>query len=160
MPFYEAGDVRIHYEIHGRNNDGPPVLLIAPGGMNSTIQRWEVSPWHPVARLGTDFTTIAMDQRNAGSSFAPIAATDGWDVHRHDQLGLLDHLEIDRCHLLGMCIGGPYIFGLLAAAPERFCSAVILQPVGVDAANRSDFFGISRRVGGRSQGRSPCTCAG
>ncbi len=144
MPFYDAAGVRINYEIHGEGNEGPPILLIAPGGMNSTIQRWDVSPWHPITNLASEFTTIAMDQRNAGASFAPVGATDGWDVYRNDQLGLLDHLGIDRCHLLGMCIGGPYIFGLLAAEPERFCSAVILQPVGVDAANRSDFFEISR----------------
>ena len=31
-----------------------------------------------------------------------------------------------------MCIGGPYIAGLLKAAPERFASAVMLQPVGID----------------------------
>ena len=33
----------------------------------------------------------------------------------------------------GACpIGGPYIMGLLTAAPERFASAVALQPVGID----------------------------
>jgi pimeloyl-ACP methyl ester carboxylesterase len=72
-----------------------------------------------------------MDQRNAGRSTAPVAASDGWDTYRADQLGLLDHLGIDRCHVVGMCIGGPYIAGLLRAAPERFASAVMLQPVGI-----------------------------
>ena len=39
-----------------------------------------------------------------------------------------------------MCIGGPYIMGLLGEAPERFASAVLLQPVGVDDSNRGAFY--------------------
>ena len=34
MPFYERGDVRIHYEEAG---SGFPLLLIPGGGLNSTI---------------------------------------------------------------------------------------------------------------------------
>ena len=34
MPFYEKGPVRIHYEQTG---SGFPLLLIAGGGLNSTI---------------------------------------------------------------------------------------------------------------------------
>ena len=34
MPFYEKGDVRIHYEEAG---SGFPLLLIPGGGLNSTI---------------------------------------------------------------------------------------------------------------------------
>jgi pimeloyl-ACP methyl ester carboxylesterase len=40
-----------------------------------------------------------------------------------------------------MCIGGPFIMGLLTAAPERFASAVLLQPVGIDG-NRQEFDGM------------------
>ncbi|HEX5106832.1 MAG TPA: hypothetical protein VFV95_00235 [Vicinamibacterales bacterium] len=34
MSFYERGPVRIHYEEHGK---GFPLMLIAGGGLNSTI---------------------------------------------------------------------------------------------------------------------------
>ena len=34
MPFYERGDVRIHYEEAG---SGFPLLVIPGGGLNSTI---------------------------------------------------------------------------------------------------------------------------
>jgi hypothetical protein len=37
-----------------------------------------------------------------------------------------------------MCIGGPYIFGLLMSSHDRFRSAVLLQPVGIDD-NRAAF---------------------
>ena len=38
-------------------------------------------------------------------------------------LALLDHLGIDRFHVAGMCIGGPYIMGLIQAAPQRVFEA-------------------------------------
>ena len=140
MPVYEADDVRINYEVSG---DGPPVLLIAPGGLDSNISKWAVSPWHPIEYLRPQFTVIAMDQRNSGGSLAPVEPDDGWDNHLGDQLGLLDHLGIERCHMVGMCIGGPYIANAMKQAPDRVASAVLLQPVGVNDDNRSDFYEIS-----------------
>ncbi|NNE10951.1 MAG: alpha/beta fold hydrolase [Ilumatobacter sp.] len=82
-----------------------------------------------------------MDQRNAGRSSGPVSGDHGWHTYRDDQLALLDHLGVDRCHLVGMCIGGPYIINLLRAQPERFASAVLLQPVGIDD-NRQEFYDL------------------
>lgn len=130
-------DATIAYDDEGRP-DGFPVLLIAPGGMRSSNDFWERMPWNPRRALADEYRVIGMDQRNAGRSRAAVRASDGWATFRADQLALLDHLGIERCHVVGMCIGGPYIIGLLLAAPERFSSAVLLQPVGIDD-NRSAF---------------------
>jgi len=137
MAVFESGSVSIHYDLEG---DGFPVLLIAPGGMRSANELWNTMPWNP-RTLADDYRVIGMDQRNAGRSHAPVSADDGWHTYTADQLALLDHLGIDRCHVIGMCIGGPYIAALLLAAPDRFASAVMLQPVGVepDENNRSAF---------------------
>lgn len=135
MAAFENGPVSIHYDIEG---DGFPVLLIAPGGMRSANELWSNMPWNPRAALADHYRVIGMDQRNAGRSTAPISGDDGWATYTADQLGLLDHLAVDRCHVVGMCIGGPYIMGLLTAAPERFASAVLLQPVGIED-NREAF---------------------
>jgi pimeloyl-ACP methyl ester carboxylesterase len=121
--------VSLHYDLEG---DGFPVLLIAPGGMRSANELWNDMPWNPRTALANDYSLIGMDQRNAGRSTGPVSADDGWSTYTGDQLALLDHLGIERCHVVGMCIGGPYIMGLLVAAPERFVSAVALQPVGID----------------------------
>lgn len=137
MPFFEQDDRRIHYETAG---DGEPVLTIAPGGMRSAHALWEGQPWDP-RQLAESYTVIGMDQRNAGESTAPVSGDDGWSTYTADQLALLDHLGIDRCHVIGMCIGGPYIMGLLLAAPERFASAVLLQPVGI-SDNRAELRGM------------------
>jgi len=135
MTMFERGDTRIHYEEHG---SGFPVLLIAPGGMRSVIEAWQLAPWNPIDQLSSSYRVIAMDQRNAGRSTAPVGASDGWATYTADQLALLDHLGIDRFHVLGMCIGGSYIVNLLRTAPERVSSAVALQPIGLDG-NREAF---------------------
>ena len=136
MAFFERDDVRIYYEVHG---EGFPVLLIAPGGMQSAVPFWQNTPWNPIDALSDEFQVIAMDQRNAGQSAAPISAQDSWHVYTQDQLALLDHLGIDRFHVAGMCIGGSYIMGLIKAAPERVASAVVFQTIGLDD-NRQAFY--------------------
>jgi pimeloyl-ACP methyl ester carboxylesterase len=83
-----------------------------------------------------------MDQRNAGQSTAPIRGSDGWHVYRDDQLRLLDHLKIERCHVIGNCIGGAFALALAAAAPERITAAVLQQPIGHSAQNRETFFNL------------------
>jgi pimeloyl-ACP methyl ester carboxylesterase len=103
--------------------------------MRSANDIWNRMPWNPRVALRDQYRVIGMDQRNAGRSTAPVSSSDDWATYTADQLALLDHLAIERCHVIGMCIGGPYIMGLLRAAPDRFSSAVLLQPVGVDGSN-------------------------
>jgi len=135
MAIFERGDTRIHYQEHG---SGFPVLLIAPGGMRSAIEAWENAPWNPIEQLSVGYRVIAMDQRNAGRSSGPVSGSDGWATYTGDQLALLDHLGIDRFHVLGMCIGGSYILSLIRTAPERVTAAAALQPIGLDD-NRAAF---------------------
>lgn len=135
MPYFENNDARIYYEVHG---EGFPILLLAPGGMRSTIDFWEEVSWNPINQLAAGYQVIAMDQRNAGQSTAPIHGTDGWINYTTDQLALLEHLGVDRFHIVGMCIGGSFIMGLIQVASERIASAVIFQPIGFD--NNGDSF--------------------
>jgi pimeloyl-ACP methyl ester carboxylesterase len=136
MPLLTTDDASIHYEIYG---DGFPLLLIAPGGMRSAISYWENMPQNPIVQLADAFQVIAMDQRNAGQSTGSVSAEDGWDTYARDQLALMDHLGLNRFHVAGMCIGGSYIMGLIAAAPQRVASAVLFQTIGLDN-NRQAFY--------------------
>jgi pimeloyl-ACP methyl ester carboxylesterase len=74
MSVFERDDARIHYEVRG---EGFPVLLFAPGGMRSSISVWQRSPFDPIEILSPSFRVIAMDQRNAGESTAPVRDGDG-----------------------------------------------------------------------------------
>jgi pimeloyl-ACP methyl ester carboxylesterase len=139
MPTFTCEETEIHYEVHG---DGYPVVLFAPGGMRSSIPYWDRSPFHPVRELRGQFRVVAIDQRNAGQSRAPVSAKDGWHTYAADHLALLDHLGIDRCHLLGACIGGSFSLRLIATAPERVTAAVLLQPIGLGGDNRHVFHAL------------------
>lgn len=136
MAKFESGDLELHYDEYGT---GFPVLLIAPGGMKSEASFWNSTPWNPIEQLREKFRVIAMDQRNAGRSRGPIGPFDGWTTYTQDQLALLDHLEIDQFHAVGMCIGGPYVMGLIEAAPDRVASGVLFQTIGL-SGNRQAFF--------------------
>lgn len=137
MPFFQKDALNLYYEVHG---DGDfPVLLLAPGGMRSTISTWHNQAFNPMTALAPDFKVIAMDQRNAGQSSAPVSAQDGWQTYQHDQIALLDHLGIAQCHIIGMCIGCSYAMGIIQADPNRVASAVMLQPIGHDGTNRQIF---------------------
>jgi pimeloyl-ACP methyl ester carboxylesterase len=129
MAMFERGSVRLDYSVEG---EGYPVLLLAPGGMRSANELWNRMPWNPRTALADQYRLIGMDQRNAGASVAPVSGRDGWATYAADQLALLDHLRVEHCHVIGMCIGGPYLMGLVRAAPDRFRSGVLLQPVGID----------------------------
>src|SRR6202795_3242555 len=70
MSFYERGPVRIHYEEGG---SGFPVLLIAGGGLNSTISGL-TNPFNAIDELKGEYRCIASDLRNAngGQSSGPL----------------------------------------------------------------------------------------
>src|SRR5262249_24078718 len=51
-------------------------------------------------------------------------------------LGLMNHLGIEKFHVLGCCIGCSYALNLIRRAPARVVSAVLEQPIGIDDANR------------------------
>jgi len=137
MPTLRRGETTIEYEVHG---SGHPLLLLAPGGMRSARAFWSRAPFNPISEFAGQYRVIAMDQRNAGGSRAPITAADGWHSYADDQLALLDELKVERCHLFGGCIGGAFALRLIERAPERVQSAVLQQPIGYSGTNREVFY--------------------
>ena len=141
MSFYEKGAVRIHYEEAG---SGYPLLVIAGGGLNSTIAGLSgpSSPYNPMTEFKGEYRCIAADLRNAngGQSSGPLEADRPWDAHTDDHLGLMDHLGIDKFMVHGFCIGGPFIWNLLKRAPDRVVAAVLAQPSGSRPEARDLFY--------------------
>jgi pimeloyl-ACP methyl ester carboxylesterase len=130
MPVFERGSVQIFYEEAGA---GFPLLLIPGGGLNSTISFFTGSaPFNAIEELKGEFRCITADLRNAngGKSSGPVEVDRPWDAYADDQLGLMDHLKIDKFLVMGFCIGGPFIWNLLRRAPDRIVAAVLAQPSG------------------------------
>jgi pimeloyl-ACP methyl ester carboxylesterase len=126
--FYEKGPVRIHYRESG---SGFPLLLIAGGGLNSTMAGL-TNPFDAVGEFKGEYRCVASDLRtaNAGQSYGPLEIDRPWDSFTDDHLGVMDHLRIDKFMVMGFCIGGPLIWNLLKRAPNRVVAAVLAQPSG------------------------------
>src|SRR5919106_281352 len=140
MSFYEKGPVRIHYEEAG---SGFPLLLIPGGGLNSTIAGLHRGdPFNPIQEFKGEYRCITADLRNAngGQSSGPLEIDRPWDAYTDDQLGLMDHLRIDKFMVMGFCIGGPFIWNLLERAPNRVVAAVLAQPSGSRPEMRDLFY--------------------
>src|SRR4030095_13452017 len=128
--FYERGAVRIYYEEAG---SGFPLLLLPGGGLNSTIAFFTGnSPFNAIEEFKGQYRCITAHTPNApaGPSAGPIEGDRPWESYADDQLGLMDHLKIDKFMVMGFCIGGPFIGSLLKRAPNRIAAAVLAQPVG------------------------------
>ncbi len=138
MSFYEKGPVRIHYEEAG---SGFPLLLIAGGGLNSTVAGLR-NPFNVIEEFKREYRCIAADLRNAnpGQSSGPLEIDRPWDSHTDDQLGVMDHLGINKFMVMGFCIGGPFIWNLLKRAPDRVVAAVLAQPSGSRPEMRDLFY--------------------
>src|SRR5690348_3683144 len=140
MRFYDKGPVRIHYEEAG---SGFPLLLIAGGGLNSTISGLTGgSPFNPIEEFKGEYRCVASDLRNAnsGHSSGPLEIDRPWDAYTDDHLGLMDHLGIQKFMVLGFCIGGPFIWNLLRRAPDRILAGVLAQPSGSRPELRDLFY--------------------
>src|SRR5215470_2325362 len=127
--FYEKGNVRIRYAEIG---SGFPLLATPGGGLNSCIAVWSRAVINIPEEFKNDFRVISMDQRNAtgGESTGPVPIDDPWGAFADDQLGLMDHLGIDKFFFFGNCIGGPFAMKLMQRAPQRVVAALLSQPVG------------------------------
>src|ERR1700761_9438773 len=129
MPFYQRGEVHIHYEEVGA---GFPLMVIPGGGLNSTVAGLANHPFNPMEELKGEYRVVAADLRNANGSQSsgPLEIDRPWDAYTDDHIGLMDHLGIREFMVLGFCIGGPFIWNMLKRAGDRVVAAIPAQPSG------------------------------
>ena len=131
--FYERGKVRIHYQEWG---SGFPLLLIAGGGLGGSRFQGLTNPFDAVGEFRNEYRCIGYDLRTStGLSSGPLEVDQPWEMMADDQIGLMDHLGVDKFAVMGFCIGGPLIWNLLKRAPNRVVAAVLAQPSGCRAEN-------------------------
>lgn len=126
----------IHYEVFG---SGFPLLLLAPGGVNSQIEFWQHSAINPIESFADEFMVIGMDQRHCGRSKTALTPF-SYEVAMQDQLAVLNDLGVQRAHVMGGCIGCAYALLLADQAPARIAGAVMQDPVGLDETNSLETF--------------------
>ena len=80
MPFYERGDVRIHYEEVG---SGFPLMIIPGGGLNSAFSSLPNHPFNPMEEFKGEYRCITADLRNWSANL-PLLFSDGnFRMRRH-----------------------------------------------------------------------------
>ena len=122
--------IETRYEVVG---SGPPLLMFSPGGFDATIEKWSslgvYARIKPMEHLPKRYTCIVFDRRECGQSGGRVERVT-WTDYVNQALDLLDHLEIERAHLMGGCMGCSPVAAFAVAHPERVRSMVLYWPVG------------------------------
>ena len=122
--FVQAGDVRIHYHEAG---DGPVLLCIhggAPGafGWGNFGQNIE--------DLSKSFRTLIVDLPGYGLSDKPTVTGSRYGFYAKTFAAMLDALDIEKAHILGMATGGGAAMLLAIDKPEVVDRLVLVSSAG------------------------------
>jgi len=113
--YVDVNGVHMYYEVYG---DGSPLVLLHGGVMTIELDFAALLP-----ELVTRHTVIAVELQghgrtaDTGRAITPAALAS-------DVVGLLDHLGIDRAHVLGHSLGGGVALELAVSHPDRVRSIV------------------------------------
>lgn len=122
--------IETHYEVIG---DGPPLLMYSPGGFDATLDRWTTLGVYAriklLDHLPAKYRCIVFDRRETGSSGGRVEKIT-WEHYVAQGKGLLDHLGIEKTHLLGGCMGVCPVTAFAVKYPESILSMVLYWPVG------------------------------
>jgi len=130
MPIATIDGIRTNYEVIG---DGPALLMYAPAGFDATLDKWKTQGVYarikPLDHLPKKYTCIVFDRRETGQSGGRVEGI-AWAHYVAQGRGLLDHLKIERAHLMGGCMGFCPVVAFGVAHPERVMSMILYWPVG------------------------------
>ena len=115
-----SGDEEIYFEVAG---DGDEVVVLGHGlGGNHAV--W----FQQVPVLGERYRVVTWDQRGFGMS-SNRAGASGPPAAVNDLRAVLDHLSIERAHLVGQSMGGWAVVGFALRSPERVRSIVLADTI-------------------------------
>jgi pimeloyl-ACP methyl ester carboxylesterase len=117
--FFDSSGVKIHYIVKGQ---GEPVVLIHGFSANILVQ-WEIPGI--VSKLQSDYKVIALDNRGHGKSDKPHEPEKYGPEMVNDVLRLMDHLKIEKAHIVGYSMGGFLAGYLVANHPSRVLTATL-----------------------------------
>jgi pimeloyl-ACP methyl ester carboxylesterase len=113
--FASIGGTRLFYQVKGT---GQAVVLIHGGQLDCRM--WD----DQFTALSGHFRVIRYDVRGYGGSFRP----DRPYSDAEDLAGLLDYLEVDTVHLVGLSLGGRIAIDFAVAHPARVRSLTLAGP--------------------------------
>ena len=117
MPILKTNGIELHYETTGQ---GEPILLLH--GLGSRGEDWAFQ----VPAFSQSFRVITADMRGHGRTAKPPGPY-SLPQMATDVIGLLNELDIDSVHIVGLSMGGMIAFQLAVYYPERVRSMVIVN---------------------------------
>jgi len=115
--FAEINGIKICYEVKG---EGEPLILVHGFGADKEV--W-IAQFEPLAK---HFKVIRFDNRGAGKSDRPDEPYT-MEMFADDTAGLMDHLEIDKAHVLGWSLGGMIVQTFAIKYPERLKKLILIN---------------------------------
>jgi pimeloyl-ACP methyl ester carboxylesterase len=117
--YFDSDGVKIHYVTEGQ---GEPVILVH--GFTASIPvQWQLPGIF--SKLTKDYQVIALDNRGHGKSDKPHDPKQYGPHMVDDVIRLMDHMKIDKAHVVGYSMGGFMTDYLLLKYPDRLLSATL-----------------------------------
>jgi 3-oxoadipate enol-lactonase len=114
MPTISANGLELAYQIDG---DGPETLVLV-NGLADAKESWEAQ----IPAFAGRYRVVSYDNRGVGESPTPPGPYTSAQM-AHDLAGLVDVLDIERFHLLGVSMGGMIAQEYAIAHSDRLLSA-------------------------------------
>jgi 3-oxoadipate enol-lactonase len=115
IPHVKVGSLNMYYEAHG---EGQPLLLIS--GLGDDLNVWASQ----LPELARKYRVDTFDNRGSGRTDAPDMPY-SIRMMAEDTAGLMDALNIQRAHVLGVSMGGYIAEELAITYPGRVASLVL-----------------------------------
>jgi 3-oxoadipate enol-lactonase len=122
MPKVRIGDVGLYYQWHGRED--APVLALVNGILMNAASSW-IRQTGVFARA---YRVLQHDCRGQGLSDHPEGPY-SMAQHAYDLAGLLDHLGVERAHVLGISYGGEVAQAFALRHGARLRSLILADTV-------------------------------
>jgi pimeloyl-ACP methyl ester carboxylesterase len=130
VPTANIDGITTRYEVVG---SGPAVLMFAPGGFDARLEQWTTLSVYARTKLldglSEKYSCIIFDRRECGESGGRVERVT-WSHFAAQGKGLLDHLNIERAHLVGGCMGCSVATAFAVAYPNATLSMILYWPVG------------------------------
>ncbi len=118
MPFFDADDAAIYYEIEG---EGDPLILLHGYALNGIMWQYQRAEMAKYNRL------IVVDLRGFGRS----SCGKDWSgsTMAEDLIGLIDSLGLRDAAVLGFSMSGPVAFRIALELPEKISKLILVSSI-------------------------------
>ncbi|CAF2939205.1 unnamed protein product [Rotaria sp. Silwood2] len=140
MPYVKLStlnqNLELYYEVHG---SGEIKILFIMGFLV------DGAAWYRQTEFFLQqphYQCVSFDNRGYGRSSSPLTIHYSTTQMAKDAIALIDHLQWNQCHIVGISMGGMIALEIALLAPERILSLTLLATHAGGLAGRAPFVGM------------------